>query len=407
MPSRQQGPSEQSETTPSRERPLLLDRPLLIVFSLTLIGVMGVSSIAPALPAIAREYGITIQQVGWLIAVFTLPGIVLTPVAGLLADRYGRKRILLPSLVLFAIAGSACALADGFGQLLVLRALQGTGSAALGALYPTLIADAYSGNRRATAMGYVSGVISAAAAAYPVIGGAIALFGWRYAFTLALLAVPAALFVGFGFEGPEVRHSTGFRTYLRNLAITVGNRRIAAMYFSSLAGFVLLYGPLVTFLPFLLEDRFGASSAEVGLVLAGSAGGSAVASFFLGAMVRRIPHRAIALWGLTLMSVPIAVMPFSPEVWLIVVAAAVFGGSHGVSLSIVQLLLTEHAPAEQRGAVMALNAMMFRLGQTFGPLMGGVILTFGGMNAVFVGTAVFGGLSVIFLGMSMPRERRG
>ncbi len=75
--------------------------------------------------------GISSGQVGFLITVFTLPGILLTPVAGVLSDRYGRRRVLVPSLFLFGVAGVAGALATDFGLLLVLRTLQGVGAEAL------------------------------------------------------------------------------------------------------------------------------------------------------------------------------------------------------------------------------------------------------------------------------------
>lgn len=167
---------------PGAEHPLLKDTNLYVIFGITLTAVMGVSSIAPALPSISRSLEVSTDQIGLLITFFTLPGIVFTPILGILADRYGRKIVLVPSLFLFGIAGTACAFAVSFEQLLLLRAFQGTGSAALGALNLTLIGDLYSGNRRATAMGYNGSVLSVGTAAYPAIGGGLALFGWFYPF---------------------------------------------------------------------------------------------------------------------------------------------------------------------------------------------------------------------------------
>lgn len=71
------------------------------------MAVLGVSSVTPAFPAIARELGVSSGQVGLLITVFTLPGIVMAPVLGILSDRHGRKKILVPALLLFGIAGGA------------------------------------------------------------------------------------------------------------------------------------------------------------------------------------------------------------------------------------------------------------------------------------------------------------
>ncbi|MFC2059063.1 MFS transporter, partial [Chloroflexota bacterium] len=129
------------------------DRNLQVVFGVTLMAVLGVSSITPAFPKIMRELDITGGQVGLLITFFTLPGVFLAPFLGVLADRFGRKRILVPSLFLFAIAGTACAFARDFNVLLVLRVFQGIGGAALGSLNTTIIGDLYSREQRPHAMG--------------------------------------------------------------------------------------------------------------------------------------------------------------------------------------------------------------------------------------------------------------
>ncbi len=160
----------------------LRDRNLYVIFGITLSAVMGVTTIAPALPSIAHSFEISADKIGLLITFFTLPGIFITPILGILADKYGRKVILVPSLFTFGIAGAACAYAVSFEQLLLFRVIQGMGSASLGALNLTLIGDLYSGNDRATAMGYNGSVLSIGTAVYPAIGGALAIAGWYYLF---------------------------------------------------------------------------------------------------------------------------------------------------------------------------------------------------------------------------------
>ncbi len=83
------------------------DHNLHIVFAVTLMAVLGTSSVTPAFPEVAQELGVSRGQVGLLITVFTLPGVFLTPVLGALSDRFGRRKILIPSLLLFGIAGGA------------------------------------------------------------------------------------------------------------------------------------------------------------------------------------------------------------------------------------------------------------------------------------------------------------
>ena len=112
------------------EKEVLLyhDTNLQTVFAVTLIAVLGVSSISPAFPEIQEAFGISKPTVGLLIVVFTLLGVLFTPVLGVLAeDRFGRERFLVPSLLLFGIAGGVCTLARDFNLLLTLRFLQGIG----------------------------------------------------------------------------------------------------------------------------------------------------------------------------------------------------------------------------------------------------------------------------------------
>jgi ACDE family multidrug resistance protein len=147
------------------ERPLYFDSNLQIVFIITLIVVMGVSSISPALPEIQAAFGIQKPAVGLLIVVFTLPGVLFAPLFGVLADRYGRKTVLVPSLLL-----------RDFDLLLALRFLQGIGAASLGSLNVMIIADLYTKRQLAIALGYNASILNLAVPGYLIIGGVLASF---------------------------------------------------------------------------------------------------------------------------------------------------------------------------------------------------------------------------------------
>ena len=383
--------------------PLFLHRNLMIVFSITIVGVMGTSSIAPALPSVVRALDLTVEQAGWLIAGFAMPGIFLSPVAGLLADRYGRKPVLVPSLLLFAAAGHGCAYAGDFETLLALRVVQGIGASSLSALNATLIGDLYHGHQRAQAMGYNGAVISAAAAAYPVIGGALALAGWRYPFVLPLLAVPSALAIALWLRNPEPSHPGGLMAYLRNVANGVRQGRVAAVFFVGFASFTMLYGAKVTFLPFLLERRFEASPAEIGLVFGVSAIASAAGSMCLGWITRRVPTRRLLLVSVAAMVVGLGLIPSGPTIPVVMMFGAIFSTGFGIAISMSQVVLADAAAAEMRGAVMALNSMMFRLAQTVGPLAAAMLLAAAGIEWVYWGAAAFGALAVVVLAVAMRR----
>jgi MFS transporter, ACDE family, multidrug resistance protein len=234
------------------------------------MAVLGVSSITPALPEIRDVFGVTSAQVGLLITIFTLPGIALIPVLGVLSDRRGRRKILIPALFLFGIAGGLCAFARSFELLLSLRLLQGMGAAALGTLNVTVIGDIFTGHERSAALGYNASVLSIGTASYPAIGGALATLGWFYPFALAFLAVPVGLLVLFSLHNPEPHNDQRLREYFGDVFSRLSDREVLGLLGVSLLTFIILFGPQLTFLPILMDERFGAPSYLRGAVLSGA-----------------------------------------------------------------------------------------------------------------------------------------
>ena len=221
---------------------LFFNRNLQIIFSVTLMAVLGVSSITPAFPKIARVLNLTSQQVGLLITVFTLPGVILTPLLGVLADRLGRKKVLIPSLLLFGAAGFLCAFTRDFSLLLLFRLLQGTGAASLGSLNVTLIGDFFEGRQRASAMGYNASILSIGTATYPAIGGALAAIGWYLPFALPVLALPIAFFVLVYLQKVEIKNEKKLMDYLSTAWHNIKDIRIIAVFIASISTFIILYG---------------------------------------------------------------------------------------------------------------------------------------------------------------------
>ena len=150
------------------------NRNFQIACSAGLMAMMMVAIIVPAFPRMVAALGITEQSVGLLITVYTIPSFLLTPLAGIMADRWGRRRLLVPSLFLFGIFGTACAFAPDFKTLLILRVLQGIGGAPLGGITGAIIGDLFSGQKRVEAMGLNTTVMYMGYIIYPLIGGALA-----------------------------------------------------------------------------------------------------------------------------------------------------------------------------------------------------------------------------------------
>jgi MFS family permease len=367
----------------ARQRPLYLDPNLQLIFGVTLSAVMGVSSITPVFPAMARELDIPVHSVGLLITVFTLPGIFLAPVLGVLADLWGRKRILVPALMLFGIAGGACGFVRDFNLLLALRFLQGMGAASLASLNVTIIGDLYSGNELAAAMGYNATVLNIGTASYPAIGGILATLGWFYPFFLPFIAIPMGFLVLFSLKNPGPKNRQGLKVYLGNAWKGIKSRQILILFLTSIVTFIILYGPYLTYLPILLSHSFQASSFTIGIIMSIMSLTTAVSSSQLGRLSKRYSPKTLLRTAFIFYAVALVIIPFIHSLWLLPLPIIIFGMGHGMTYPNIQTLLAALAPSENRGAFMSINGMVLRLGQTLGPVLMGIVLLGWGIQGVF------------------------
>ncbi|MDZ7808759.1 MAG: MFS transporter [Gracilimonas sp.] len=362
-----------SSNTESESKPLLRDVNIYIIFGITLTAVMGVSSIAPAFPTIADSLDVSTERIGLLITFFTIPGIIITPILGLLADRFGRKVVLIPSLFLFGVAGTACAYATSFDQMLLFRALQGMGSASLGALNLTLIGDLYSGNQRATAMGYNGSVLSIGTAFYPAVGGALAILGWYYPFYLSLLAIPVGIFVLLKLEKTGSSSGLNVSEIFSNVASSLVSKKVIPLFVGIFLTFVMLYGGYITFFTILLDERFDQNSFWIGIILSGSSFMTAYASSQLGKLTERFSEVNLIRTAAVLYLAIFLIIPQVTNIWWFMIPVVIFGAAQGINIPSILNLLTGYADKEYRAAFLSVNWVVMRTGQALGPYLLGLV----------------------------------
>lgn len=159
--------------------------PLIAIGLGTFMLLIDVTIVNVALPEIASDLQTGLGDLQWVIDIYALALAALLLGVGSLADRFGRKKIYLIGMVLFALSSLACALANSVGTLIAARAVQGIGGAAMFATTIALINHAYSGKDRGVAFGIWGAINGAAAAAGPIIGGLLAeQFGWPSIFVI-------------------------------------------------------------------------------------------------------------------------------------------------------------------------------------------------------------------------------
>jgi EmrB/QacA subfamily drug resistance transporter len=143
--------------------------------------------VAVALPAISHSLRADFSAIEWVISAYTLAFATLLMTAGAMADRFGRKRMLVTGLVIFTIASGICGAAGSATVLDYARALQGVGAALQLSAALAVLADSFRGEERARAFAFWGSVIGVAITLGPVAGGFITeVIGWRWAFYVNL-----------------------------------------------------------------------------------------------------------------------------------------------------------------------------------------------------------------------------
>jgi EmrB/QacA subfamily drug resistance transporter len=146
-----------------------------------------------ALPTLQTQLKATVADVQWVVESYALFVAALILVGGSLSDRFGRRRVFVLGVALFAIASMWCGLAATIGQLILARGIQGMGGALLIPGSLAIIGASFPSQQRGRAIGLWSGFTAITAAAGPILGGwLIETFSWRWVF---LINLPLAIFV--------------------------------------------------------------------------------------------------------------------------------------------------------------------------------------------------------------------
>jgi len=168
--------------------------PLVAICAGACMLLVDVTIVNVALPDMARQLHTTFSDLQWVIDLYALVLGALVLTIGAIADRFGRRRLYLIGLVLFAVASLTCGLAPNVGVLIAARGVQGLGAAAMFATTMALISNTYTGRDRGMAFGIWGAVNGAASAVGPIIGGLLTVnFGWRWIFLVNLPVSVAAV----------------------------------------------------------------------------------------------------------------------------------------------------------------------------------------------------------------------
>ncbi|SFR94521.1 Predicted arabinose efflux permease, MFS family [Halomicrobium zhouii] len=363
---------------------------LRVVLVSTLLAPLGVAFISPGLPVIQDRFALTDSQTSLVISLYFVTGIVLSPVIGLIEDRIGRRRVLVPCLVGFSLSGASIAIAPSYEGVLVLRVVQGTAAAGIFVTTVTVIGDTFDGAQRSAVLGANTAVLSASAAVFPIFGGMLATVSWNVPFVAYLLGLPIALYAHRSLEEPSYDHATGLFGSIREAVFALSAREAALLYGSAFTIELLLFGTVFTAIPFLLAVAYGLAPTAIGLVVTAALAASAVSASQAGRLTTYFSDDAIIVLGFAGAGAGLVGTWLAGSPIAIGLASTVFGAGWGVVLPSIDDEVTEFVPPEVRGEALSLRNSTTFLGRTLAPVLFATLSVTWGYRVILLFAGIVG-----------------
>ena len=386
---------------------LVTDPRMVAVLSLTFLGITGIQTMPPVLPAISSELGVSDARIGLVMTAFFLPAALALPFVGLVADLYGRRRLALGSIALFGLSGTAVYFVETYTAVLVLRSLQGLAFPGLIPLSITLIGDLYSGPAGTTAQGFRLSVNGIGSTLSPLVAGALAGIAWNVPFLVFVVAVPAfvVVYAWLPETAAPADRSPGGGTaggYARAVLAELRDRDLAILILGAFATFFGQVGVL-TFIPLFAVRELGVSSALGGSLIAVFGGTRVLLSPVAGSLVLRWSRKTVIVAATKLAGLSAVALVAVGGFWTLVVL--VFGVAAGLSLftPVVNDAITTMASDERRAGVVNVMEIAKTGANAISPAFFGLVLAAAGFAAVF---AVAAGVFVAFAAVALAFFRR-
>jgi len=366
------------------KREIFGNRNFQIAAGAMLLGFMMVSMITPAFPKMVQTLGISEQSIGLLITACTLPCLLLSPFAGIVTDKIGRKKMLVPSIFFFGIAGGSCAFANDFNTLLILRLLQGIGAAPLFGTSVTIIGDIFTGQQRSEAMGLNTTVNYTGYVIYPLVGGALANLTWSYPFLPFLLAIPVGIIALFYLQYPEPKNRQTLKDYLGDTLHYLRSLHVLWLFLAAAITYILHYGAYLIYFGILLDSQFHAPPFTIGVFFSIIGLTTAATSYQVGTLSKRFSPSLLMVVAFTMYTFAMLIIPVLPNLWLLLLPTIIFGIGHGLNSPSMHIIAASLTQPEHRAGFMALLGTMILLGMTVAPLVTGLIFRLSSLNSTFI-----------------------
>lgn len=371
-------------------------RRVLPLMALTVfIEMAGFALALPMLPFWAQKFGADPFSIGMMMAAYSVAQLIFTPVVGSISDRYGRRRVIILTLVLEAIGFIGTALAWSVPTLLVARFLGGIGGSSIGSAQ-AVVSDVTEPEDRARGMGFIGAAIGVGFVVGPAVGALLVYVGpsvpfWGAAIVtvadalLVALTLPETLRRGAGVVWKVVSFAPLSVPAVRNL---IG---VTLLFTTAFAG-------METVLPLFTQQALGWSASEngiafalVGITMVIIQGG------LIGRLVKRYGERTLLVTGLIVCAVGLLILPLGATFALIILGAGLTTLGYALIYPTSSSLLSYSAPDDRQGVTLSLARSASGLARVVGPALAGALYAAVSSSAPFVVSAGITAVAIILV----------
>ncbi|CDN40989.1 MULTISPECIES: MFS transporter [Paenibacillus] len=356
---------------------------LLLMLNLFLV-FTGIGLVIPIMPKFMELLGITGSMVGLLVAAFSLTQLLFSPLAGRLADAFGRKRMIVAGMTVFAVSEALFGLAEQPWLLFASRLLGGVSAALIMPAVMAYAADVTTREERAAGMGYINAAITTGFIIGPGIGGYIAEFGLRVPFYAAAAAGLAAACLTFFVlqesnpaaeaEAPtDAAPSSG--NPQKGLAAQLVTAHRESYFLSLIIVFTLSFGlaNFETVFGLFVDQQFGFGPKDIAFIITfGSIAGAVVQVTAFGRILNRFGEKRVITTCLLFAGFFILMTLFVHTFWLIFAVTFIVFLAIDILRPAISTQMSLLAKNEQ-GYVAGLNSAFTSLGNIAGPIIAGVL----------------------------------
>lgn len=351
---------------------------ILSLSSIPLVMTLGNSMLIPVLPAMEKKLSITSFQASLVITVYSIVAIFLIPVAGYLSDHIGRKKVIIPSLIIAGIGGlvsgwAAWKMDDAYWLILVGRSLQGVGAAGAAPIVLPLVGDMFNNDDEVSScLGMIETSNTLGKVLSPILGAFLAGIVWFIPFfSFPIFCAISVILMIFLVKCPKTEDKPiPFKQFFKNIKHIFkkeGHWLYAIFAVGGILMFVL-FGVLF-YLSDIFEKEYNIDGLKKGLFLALPLGALCLSSFITGKIIKenKVLMKWIIFGGIALSCLAVAVLYFSIKLWFIIGMFLLSGIGIGVGLPCLDALITEGIDKEERGTVTSVYSSMRFIGVAAGP----------------------------------------